>query len=137
MITETLGDEVVIVAYDYNGRQPRFFSKYFAAMNPGVYDTMIRVAVGGSAAAPTYFDPMTYIDHYNITERLIDGGVIANNPSNYAYNIARLKGKSDIRLLSIGTGEKEYKGIDHVEALNKVAYALRVDDFMMVMDIEA
>ena len=84
-IAEMLGDEVLIVAYDYNSRQPRFFSKWFDSMDEGIYDTYTRVAVGASAAAPTYFDPMAYDDMYGTPERLIDGGVIANNPALYSY----------------------------------------------------
>jgi len=46
-------------------------------------------------------------------EYLIDGGVIANNPSMYAENIAAVnKNNLPIRLISLGTGAYETKPID-------------------------
>jgi len=39
----------------------------------------------------------------------IDGGIIGNNPAFYAYEMAKNFYKaSDIRVLSLGTGEKPY-----------------------------
>jgi hypothetical protein len=43
------------------------------------------------------------------TEDLIDGAVICNNPALFAYQHAKyLKGKKNIRVLSIGTGSASY-----------------------------
>jgi len=47
-------------------------------------------ATGASSAAPTFFDPKTHYDGYNMKELLIDGGVIFNNPAMYAYEFARI-----------------------------------------------
>lgn len=39
---------------------------------------------------------------------MIDGGVICNNPAFYAYETARsLRGKDNIRIMSLGTGVSE------------------------------
>ena len=66
---------------------------------------MLRIAVGGSSSAPTYFDPEPYINKFNITAQLVDGGVICNNPAYYAFEIAKsFYNKTDIRILSLGTG---------------------------------
>ena len=56
-IKDVISDEVLVVAYDYNSQQPRFFSKYFSNEDAGIYDVTIGNATGASSAAPTYFDP--------------------------------------------------------------------------------
>jgi len=60
-----------------------------------------------SSAAPTYFAP-------KIIGRqvLIDGGLIANNPSYYAYLHARFNlNKKKIRIISLGCGMTRVKKI--------------------------
>ena len=46
-----------------------------------------------------------------------------------------LKGHQDIRIVSIGTGGKPFKGIESADELGKAAYAKKLDEFMMNMDI--
>jgi len=92
-------------------------------------------ATGASSAAPTYFDPKSSVNGYGLTELQIDGGIICNNPALYAYNIARhLRDKPKIRLLSLGTGEKEFAGYDSADDLNTVEYVKKMGEFMMNMD---
>lgn len=108
-IKDAVSDEVLVVAYDYNSQQPRFFSKYFSNEDAGIYDVTIGNATGASSAAPTYFDPKVQKNSYGLTELQIDGGIICNNPALYAYQMASsLKGKKNIRVLSLGTGEKVF-----------------------------
>lgn len=65
----------------------------------------VPVATASSSSAPVYFDPNTVHTNYNLTESLVDGGIICNNPSMYAYLIAKeMRGKQKIRLVSLGTG---------------------------------
>jgi patatin-like phospholipase/acyl hydrolase len=47
----------MINAYEYNGNQPRFYSKYFRDVKKGTHNVLLREAIGGSAAAPMFFDP--------------------------------------------------------------------------------
>lgn len=43
----------------------------------------------------------------------IDGAVVANNPAWYAYMMAdKFYKKDNIRVISLGTGEKPFKPID-------------------------
>jgi hypothetical protein len=56
-ITDALSDELLIVAFDYNSQEPRFFSKYFSKEDPGIYNITIGNATAASSAAPTFFDP--------------------------------------------------------------------------------
>jgi predicted acylesterase/phospholipase RssA len=88
-INESLSDEVLIVAYDYNSQEPRFFSKYFSNLDPLIYDVPVGNATGASSAAPTFFDPKVNTDGYGFVEMQIDGGIICNNPALYAYEMAK------------------------------------------------
>ena len=75
----------------------------------GLIDTTFGNATGSSSSAPTYFDPKIYSDNYNRKQAHIDGGLICNNPSFYAYQLARLVGNHEkIRVVSLGTGEKPF-----------------------------
>jgi len=82
---EITTDEVMIVAYDYNSQEPRFFSKYFAERDSMIYDVPLNDATGASSAAPTFFDPKVSLNKFGLDEMQIDGGIICNNPSLYAY----------------------------------------------------
>jgi uncharacterized protein len=63
------------------------------------------VAAGASSAAPGYFDPRIYENGYGVREVLVDGAIIANNPSMYAFIFAsEFKKNKDIRVISLGTG---------------------------------
>lgn len=61
-VEESLTEEVLLVAYSYNAREPRFYSKYEAQNNPGVFNVTMQVAASASSAAPLYFDPYIYVN---------------------------------------------------------------------------
>lgn len=56
-IEDALTDELLVVAYNYNGQEPRLFSKYFSNQAPNFYDVKMSTATGASSAAPLYFEP--------------------------------------------------------------------------------
>jgi patatin-like phospholipase/acyl hydrolase len=86
-------DELLVTSYDYNSKMPKFFSKFMNYDNEGEYDVHLREAVGASSAAPIYFDPLSISNGFGVEERLIDGGIICNNPALYAFLLAnQLKG---------------------------------------------
>ena len=98
-------DNIFIPAFDYNSEQPRFYSKHFLRQDPAKYDLKLWEIAAATSAAPVYFNPFTYVDGYNITEYLIDGAVIANDPAFLAYETAKsLDNERNITILSIGTG---------------------------------
>lgn len=152
---QILTEELMVVAYDYNSQEPRFFTKLFAENRPGEYeyydadvigkdgkhtrerrDVALGTATGASSAAPTFFDPKTHVNGYNMRELQIDGGVICNNPSLYAYEFARLLlGKKKIRLLSLGTGEKKFTRFNSADDFTKITYMTKMSEFMMNMDV--
>ena len=93
-----------IVSFDYTYGNTVFFTKRAAMYpeiynDPDLYSVPIASAAEASSAAPFYFDPKQIADH-----TLVDGGIIANNPSLYAteYASVSLKRKK-IRVISIGT----------------------------------
>ena len=81
--------EVLIVALDYNSMEPRFYSKYFDRIAPGTYNQSAAQAIASSASPPIVFTPnmlVTKLGH--MVQAMIDGGMIANNPAIYAYQLA-------------------------------------------------
>ena len=134
---DILTQELLVVAYEYNSQEPRFYSKYFTHQDPGIYDIPIGNATGSSSAAPTFFDPHQVNNKYGFTELQIDGGIICNNPSLYAYEMARdLYGYRKIRMLSLGTGEIPFTKID--PKTFDVASALAMNgEFIFNMDTYA
>ena len=86
---------VAVTAYDVEKRQPRLLTSYA--------DSNITALKAGTAtsAAPIYYPTENIEDG----SWLIDGGVVANNPSLIGYVEAKKLFKTrDIRVLSIGTG---------------------------------
>lgn len=70
---------------------------------------LIRDAAQASSAAPIFFDPKSIP---GISNTLVDGGVIANNPAFYSYLHAKYTlGKTKIRVVSIGTGQEPSSAI--------------------------
>ena len=71
------------------------------------------IATAAASATPLYFDPLIYVNGNNETELLVDGAIIANNPSMYAFiYAAEHYNKKDIRVVSIGTGAENPGKVD-------------------------
>src|SRR5918997_3167764 len=88
-----LGDEwlsdalvdVLVTAYDIQGRFAFFFRSARARINP-TYDFTLPQVARATSAAPTYFEPVEVTDRAGARSYpLIDGGVYAVNPSMVAY----------------------------------------------------
>ena len=70
-------------------------------------------ATGASSAAPTFFNPKVQRDGIGYKELQIDGGVICNNPSMYAYQMAKdMYMEKNVRVMSIGTADEKFAQID-------------------------
>jgi len=82
--------DAMIMSYEFNNEEPRFFSKIMAKSDPLLYDVALSDAVGGSSAAPGYFDPKTYYNKVlKFKQYFIDGAIICNNPAMYAFEFAQ------------------------------------------------
>lgn len=108
MISQAL-KEVTLVSYEFITNTPRVYSKWAAEKNPNLGNISMFDAAGATSAAPYYFDPKIWrTTETDELEYLIDGGVIANNPSMWAIQTAELDGNTlPIRLVSLGTGAYE------------------------------
>ncbi len=101
--------EVLVTAYELEGRDAFFFKRRKAVTTPGEDDYPIWQVARATAAAPTYFEPLkletpSIAGYY----ALVDGGVFANNPAMCAYADAhRFEEGADIVLVSLGTGQLE------------------------------
>ena len=86
---------VAVLAYDVEKRKPRLLSSY---KSPGI---KIVSAASATSAAPIYYSTQEIDDG----SWLIDGGIVANNPSLLGYSEAKkVFPGCEIKVLSIGTG---------------------------------
>ena len=86
---------VAVLAYDVEKRMPRLLSSYD---EPGI---KILSAASATSAAPIYYSTQEIDDG----SWLIDGGIVANNPSLLGYAEAKkLFPNDNVKILSIGTG---------------------------------
>ena len=93
---------VSVLAYDVEKRKPRLISSYDHS------NISVISAINATSAAPLYYPTVKIEDG----SWLIDGGVVANNPSLIGYNEARNYFKtSNIKVFSIGTGLNS-RGLD-------------------------
>ncbi|MEK9650449.1 MAG: patatin-like phospholipase family protein [Gammaproteobacteria bacterium] len=95
MLLQDSPKPVAVTGYDVEKRQPRLLTSYTKSN--------ISVAKAGTAtsAAPIYYPTEDLEDG----SWLIDGGVVANNPSLIGYvEASKLFKTKNIRVLSIGTG---------------------------------
>jgi hypothetical protein len=134
-ISAAMQDELLIVAYDYNSKQPRFYSKHFASLDEGIYDVQMSKATGGSSAAPVYFEPQHVVDEYGIDQLVIDGGIIGNNPSLFAYLMQnKIKKKTPIRIWSMGTGILDMHPVD-ADGMTRFEWLKLSGEFMIDIDV--
>jgi patatin-like phospholipase/acyl hydrolase len=101
----------LITAYNIEKRYAHFFTQHDARQRIE-YDYLVKDVARATSAAPTYFEPIKVHSLANKYFSLIDGGVIANNPSLLAFSEAwrELKGHPTIKemvILSLGTGDDE------------------------------
>ena len=96
--------EILVTAYDMSSSTPWFFKTSFAKGHRAPEDDPLLSQVArATAAAPTYFPPLTMEGHC-----LIDGGVFACNPALCAYAQARnmYHEETEFLIVSLGTGEQ-------------------------------
>ena len=98
--------EVLVTAYDIDGRFAFFFRSARARRDPE-YDFTLATAARATSAAPSYFEPAQATDRAGArTYPLVDGGIYAINPAMVAYaDVVRAGRANELQLmLSLGTG---------------------------------
>ncbi len=81
--TTTVGNTikpVVITSVDITTNKPYIFSTFNAIKNPPSNNLPLWIAIRASTAAPTYFKPIGIETVDEEQYRLVDGGLVANNP---------------------------------------------------------
>lgn len=115
----------LVVAYDVENR----VSAVLKSHHPDHKDLLALDCVDASSAAPLYF-PTVQVG----SQWLIDGGVVANNPTLCAYAEAKRLYGHDICILSVGTGRRT-RPIDGRESQGFGAMGWIKHDFLgIVMD---
>ena len=135
LISEAITDELFIIAYDYNNQEPRFYSKKFIELDPGVYNVSIGFASGASASMPGGFPPQVWRNDYKLKEVMIDGGVVANNPSLMARSLTRMNPKAQgkkVRIVSLscGRGPRDPNKKADPTAFQKLSYVTEIFNYM-------
>ncbi len=100
--------EVLVAAYEIEGRAPWFFKRRHARdENREGDDFLMRDVARATSAAPTYFEPFLVEGGPHDGCAFIDGGVHSNNPAMCAYVEARkvYPDENDFLMVSLGTGE--------------------------------
>ena len=95
---------LIVPTYDLARRSPHFFK---SAPQHGDVDTTTRMWQVGmaAAAAPTYFTPVEIVDPEVGSRWLVDGGVVANNPTMCALaEVRRYRPRARALVLSVGCG---------------------------------
>lgn len=99
----------LITAYSIENRAAYFFTQH-NAIKSLEYDYLVKDVVRATSAAPTYFKPAKIPSLANKEIALIDGGMVANNPSLCALAEAKHEMKrsfKDLLILSLGTGNDQ------------------------------
>lgn len=97
--------EVLVTSYEIEKRDPFFFKRQKAKLDPGL-DFPMRLAARATSAAPSYFEPVK-VQMPIASYSFVDGGVVANNPAMCAYVEAKKMfpaGKAFL-VVSLGTGD--------------------------------
>jgi uncharacterized protein len=96
--------DLVVTAYDIEGRRPFFFKSARAKLH-GHRDYPMWLVARCTSAAPTFFEPVA-VGHKGgkHMHALIDGGVNVNNPSMSAYAEVCSGRAHDALMVSLGTG---------------------------------
>ena len=104
---EDVKTHLLVTAVDIVRMEPRLYKSKYNDSNISRSDEKLYGAILASVSAPTYFEVEMDLKH---STNLIDGGIVANNPSMIALSDVfsfcnNDIGTSGITLLSVGTGK--------------------------------
>lgn len=96
----------LVTSVDITTMTPRFYKSPYNIKNIPRANELLSSAILASTSAPAYFPVEEKLDH---SSNLIDGGIVANNPSLVAlidsFSFTEHENKNDVILLSVGTGK--------------------------------
>jgi len=126
-----LKSPVLITSYDTISRTPVIFKSF----DPKHRDLLVWEVCRASSAAPTYF-PAHAMKVEGKECALIDGGVVANNPTACAIaealrKDARVDNSRDLVVLSVGTGERTRSiDLDSARSWGALEWAVPIIDVL-------
>lgn len=135
LLSEALCESVVAVSYELEQRMPVFFSSAKARADQAM-DFFVRDVALATAAAPTYFPPAHIRNVLGDPFYMVDGGLIANNPTQRAFMESRRMYPyvplNRYIILSIGTGTSNAPiYYHHAYGMGKIGWAGRVIDITL------
>lgn len=123
--------DAFVLTFDTETNMPVPFTSYDGNYN----DTKMSTVAAATSVAPFYFSPINYYDKNTKKNRtLIDGGLVAKNPSVFAYEEAKKRHPNkDILMLSLGAGYQEKVGYNYDKLKNWgfLKYSLPTYTFML------
>lgn len=140
-VKDAITDDVFLISYSYNFRIPRFYTKYFALNSSYArdYDVPMDFASQATSATPLIFDPVsryTFFNKKREEELLIDGNVIANNPSLYAAVYAREHRQKDkVRVVSLGFKPNLEDPKKNFTYMNPLGWVERLDEIIIDAEV--
>lgn len=124
-------NNIFVLTFDTETNQPVCFTSYDKRYN----DAPMSMVAAATSVAPFYFSPINYFDKaLNKNRTLIDGGLVAKNPSVFAYQEAKklFPGKK-VNLVSLGAGYQEKTDYNYEKLKNWgfLKYSLPTYTFML------
>jgi patatin-like phospholipase/acyl hydrolase len=136
-LSDALSD-VIVPAYDWRAGRAMIFNSRDAREGTALNPPMTVVA-RATAAAPTYFPPVRFPVDPAREVILIDGGVVANNPSFIAFfealRLERLQGReAKVVVVSLGTGRPPERAVTYKEVFSRSWLKLAMGMLGVVFD---
>lgn len=111
------GFDAIVPAANITKQAPHVFTTYEARLSP--QDMWVNLPLWyvarATSAAPTYFEAVKF----KRDQALVDGGIIANNPTELAYAVCKkqygIEAAEHMKVISLGTGHSS-KGIGYSKA---------------------
>ena len=112
-MTEVATDEALIIGYEYNKQEPRFYTKNLTHHNNSYeFKVSMPEAIAGACSLLDYFLPYNVQLDITSKEIIVDGAIIAENPSFYSAILAKeMMGKKHVRVVSVGAGYSNFSDI--------------------------
>ena len=104
------------------------------------YDLSMHEVARATSATPLYFDPLSRNiknGKQNVEEILIDGSIIANNPSLYATTYAKhvLK-KKNVRVVAFGFKPRTEDSTEDLSVMNAIEWMERMDQILVDTEVQ-
>lgn len=99
-------------------------------LTPEYYNVTLAEAAEASISTPGYFNP-----YFLGEEALVDGMIVANNPSMYAFILAKnITQSENMRVVSVGAGTNPPVTIDPTST-NALTWGLNIQDLLINTEI--